>query len=220
MINRKSAARAAGVGAAATMALGLFSTGAANADTFVQLPGGEITQTLVDGTTVTVRLVNETANINPSMGDTPLHRNVWVSGRAEVETSQGKGGKIYPGYIVACQVNIAGGQATGNGGGKTDWEGKKPDVNVGAGGSLNLGPGRAGQYNILDLEDADDFGQSEHLSRSKFSGTHGSVTWADETMAINGCAGYAQARAFVKVKVDTDAVKGIVTLWGQPFSIG
>ncbi|MGY1867191.1 MspA family porin, partial [Nocardia gipuzkoensis] len=46
MINRKNLARMAGVGAAATIAMGLFSTGAANADTFVPLPGGELTKTL------------------------------------------------------------------------------------------------------------------------------------------------------------------------------
>ncbi|MBF6470150.1 porin, partial [Nocardia beijingensis] len=68
MINRKNLARMAGVGAAATIAMGLFSTGAANADTFVPLPGGELTKTLSDGTVVTIRLVGESANISPSMG--------------------------------------------------------------------------------------------------------------------------------------------------------
>ncbi|WP_172456903.1 MspA family porin, partial [Nocardia farcinica] len=34
------------------------------------------------------------------------------------------------------------------------------------------------------------------------------------------CAGYAQARSFVKVKVETDNVMSVVTLWGQPFSLG
>uniref|UniRef100_UPI0024565D4A MspA family porin n=1 Tax=Nocardia asiatica TaxID=209252 RepID=UPI0024565D4A len=113
MINRKNLARMAGVGAAATIAMGLFSTGAANADTFVPLPGGELTKTLSDGTVVTVRLVGESANISPSMGATPLHRNAWVSGSAQVELSGAAGGKIFPGYTVGCQVNIAGGGATG-----------------------------------------------------------------------------------------------------------
>ncbi|MFD7044823.1 mspA family protein, partial [Rhodococcus jostii] len=43
--NRKTGlrrgARIAGLGAAAAVVLGLMSTGAANADTFVPLPGGE-----------------------------------------------------------------------------------------------------------------------------------------------------------------------------------
>ncbi|MBF6470199.1 MspA family porin, partial [Nocardia beijingensis] len=83
--------------------------GAANADTFVPLPGGELTKTLSDGTVVTIRLVGESANISPSMGATPLHRNAWVSGSAQVELSGTAGGKIFPGYTVGCQVNIAGG---------------------------------------------------------------------------------------------------------------
>ncbi|MEV6558259.1 MspA family porin [Nocardia sp. NPDC051756] len=222
MFNRKTMARAAGIGAAATVALGLFSTGAANADTFVALPGGEISRTLSDGTVVTVRLVGESANINPSMGSTPLHRNTWVSGSAQVELAgpNAKGGKIYPGYIVGCQVNIAGGGATGGVDAKTDWEGKKPEVGGKAGGSLSLGPGQSKAMYLLDLEEADDYGDESHQKRNKFKGANGSVTWADSTLGVNGCAGYAQARAFVKVKVETENVKSVVTLWGQPFSIG
>ncbi|MEU4843340.1 MspA family porin, partial [Nocardia testacea] len=80
MINRKNLARLAGVGAATTIALGLFSAGAANADTFIPLPGGELVKTLSDGTVVTVRMVGESATISPSMGATPVHRNAWASG--------------------------------------------------------------------------------------------------------------------------------------------
>ncbi|MFE3003327.1 MspA family porin, partial [Nocardia sp. NPDC059246] len=32
--------------------------------------------------------------------------------------------------------------------------------------------------------------------------------------------GYAQARAFVSVEIDTDTITSWVTIWGQPFSIG
>ena len=123
MFNRKNLARLAGVGAAASVALGLFSTGAAHADTFIPLPGGEIVKTLSDGTVVTVRMVGESANISPSMGATPVHRNAWASGSAQVEISGGGedvGGKIYPGYVVGCQVNIDGGGAEGGAGADID----------------------------------------------------------------------------------------------------
>ncbi|GAB4583854.1 MspA family porin [Nocardia sp. IFM 10818] len=221
MINRENAARLA-CAAAATVALGLCSAGAANADTFVPLPGGEITRTLTDGTVVTVRLVGESANINPSMGATPVHRNAWVSGSAQVEVSgpNAKGGKIYPGYVVACQVNIGGGGVTGGVSGESDWEGKKPSVGGKGGATLSLGPGQAEAMYLLDLEEADDFGEETHSTRNKFKGANGSVTWADSTVGVTGCAGYAQARAFVKVKVETTNVNSVVTLWGQPFSIG
>ncbi|WP_280305898.1 MspA family porin [Nocardia neocaledoniensis] len=219
MINRKSMARAAGFSAAATVALGLLSTGAANADTFVPLPGGHITKTLSDGTVVDISLVGESANINPSLGSTPAHRNAWVSGSAQVTVSGDGGGKIFPGYTVGCQVNIAGGGATGGAEGAVDDAGD-PSGGVTTGGELSLGPGQAKSFYVLDLEQADDYGNESHKTRNAFKGGSGSVTWADETIGLSGCGGYAQARSFVSVEVETDNVISWVTLWGQPFSLG
>ncbi|WP_433521466.1 MspA family porin [Nocardia pseudovaccinii] len=221
MSNRKI--RAVGACAAATIAAALCSTGAASADTVIALPGGEIVKSLSDGTVVTIRLVGESASINPSMGATPVHRNAWVSGSAQVELSSGIGGSIFPGYTVACQVNIAGGGVTGGVDGSLDWSnGKnvKPSVGAKSGGNLSLGPGQAESFYVLDLEQADDFGNESHKKRNKFKATSGSVTWADETIGLNGCGGYAQARAFVSVEVETANVVSWVTLWGQPFSLG
>lgn len=220
---RKTVARAAGIGFAATAALGLLSTGAANADTFIGLPGGTLTQTLSDGTVVTVRLVGESANINPSMGATPLHRNAWASGSAQVElsgTNGAVGGKIVPGYVVGCQVNISGGGATGGTDAGANWDGTSPSVGATSGGNLTLGPGQSKAFYVLDQEAADDFGSETHYARNKFQGSSGSVTWADETINLNGCGGYAQARSFVAVQVETANVITAVTLWGQPFSLG
>ncbi|MFC6014181.1 MspA family porin [Nocardia lasii] len=219
MINRKFMAKVAGVSAAATVAVGLFSTGAANADTFVALPGGHITKVLSDGTVVDISLVGESALISPSMGATPVHRNSWVSGSAQVTVSDGGSGKIYPGYTVGCQVNISGGSVSGDGSGSVDPEGAGSG-GVGAGGELSLGPGQSSSFYILDKEFADDYGSEAHGKSNKFSDGSGSVTWADTTIGLSGCAGYAQARAFVSVEVETDNVISWVTLWGQPFSLG
>ncbi|MFD3748621.1 MspA family porin [Nocardia sp. NPDC058633] len=218
MINRKSMARVAGCTAAATVALGLLSTGAAHADTFVPLPGGHITKTLSDGTVVDISLVGESANINPSMGATPAHRNAWVSGSAQVSVSGGGSGKIFPGYTVGCQVNIAGGDAAGDGGGEiVDGVG---GGKVSSGGELTVGPGQSKSFYVLDLEMPDDYGNESHKTRNAFTGGSGSVTWADETIGLSGCGGYAQARSFVSVEVETDNVMSWVTLWGAPFSLG
>ncbi|APE37212.1 porin [Nocardia mangyaensis] len=215
MITVKNMARAAGLTAAATVALGLFSTGAANADTFIPLPGGHISKTLSDGTVVDISMVGESANINPSMGSTPAHRNAWVSGSAQVTVSGGGAGKIFPGYTVGCQVNIAGGGAS------TEGAGDSAGAAVGlGGGSLTLGPGQTKSFYVLDLEMADDYGNESHRTRNAFQGGSGSVTWADETIGLSGCGGYAQARSFVSVEVETDNVISWVTLWGQPFSLG
>ncbi|MFC6014179.1 MspA family porin [Nocardia lasii] len=225
MINRQSMVRAAGLGAAATMALGLFSTGAASADTFVPLPGGHITKVLSDGTVVDISLVGESANINPSLGSTPAHRNAWVSGSAQVTVSGGGDGKIFPGYTVGCQVNIAGGGVNGEAEGTQGWADNQgnPGATTGGvstGGELTLGPGQARSFYVLDLEMADDYGSETHKTRNAFTGGSGSVTWADETIGLSGCGGYAQARSFVSVEVETDNVISWVTLWGAPFSLG
>ncbi|MEV3964891.1 MspA family porin [Nocardia sp. NPDC050193] len=221
MFNSKNLARLAGVGAATTVALGLFSTGAAAADTFVPLPGGELVKTLSDGTVVTVRMVGESATISPSMGATPVHRNAWASGSAQVEIAGGEdvGGKIYPGYVVGCQVNIDGGGAEGGAGAEVDTEGAvSPSAETG--GNLTIGPGQAKSFYVLDIEGPDDYGSEDHATNNKFQGNSGSVTWSDQTIGLNGCGGYAQARSFVKVEVETENVITFVTLWGQPFSLG
>ncbi|MGQ4619428.1 MspA family porin [Nocardia sp. R7R-8] len=224
MINHKGLARLAGMGAAATVAMGLFSTGAANADTFVPLPGAEIVKTLSDGTVITVRLADESATISPSMGATPIHRNAWVSASAQVEVSgTGAAGSIWPGYTVGCQVNIAGGGVNGGAAGTVTSDGNggaTGDVGGNGGANLSLGPGQAKSFYVLDLEKPDGYGNEYHYAYNSFQGTSASVTWADESIGLSGCAGYAQARAFVSVEIFTDTVTSWVTLWGQPFSIG
>ncbi|MEU2253490.1 MspA family porin [Nocardia xishanensis] len=221
MFDRKKAVRAVVLCAAAFTAAGLVSTGQAKADTLVPLPGGSITETLPDGTAVTVRMVDESALISPPMAATPLHRNAWVSASAQVEVAgNAVGGKIRPGYVVGCQVNIGGGGVNGNGTYSSDWEGQRPSGGVGAGGTLSLGPGQAKTFYLLDIEGPDLFGDEVHLPYIQFRGPSGSVTWKNSTIALSGCAGYAQARSFVRVEVDTPRAREIVVFWGQPFSLG
>jgi hypothetical protein len=216
----KASARLVGVAGAAAVALGLLSTGAAHADTFIPLPGGEITETLPDGTAVTIRLVNESVNINPSMGATPLHRNVWASGRAEVQVHGAhEGVKLYPGYVVGCQVDISGGNATGGANGAVNASGNGSG-GVTSGGNLTLGPGQTSTFWLLDVEGPDAYGAQGSVPAIKFRGQEGSVTWADSTLGLGGCAGYAQARSFVAVEVSTKFGRSELRLWGQPFSLG
>ncbi|MBF6351062.1 MULTISPECIES: MspA family porin [Nocardia] len=216
---KKSAVRIASVAAAAAAAVGLLSTGAANADTFVPLPGGELHHTLPNGLGVTARIANESALINPSMGSTPLHRNAWVSGSAQVEVhGEHNGTKITPGYVVGCQVDISGGGA--NGGADVTGNGDNVTGKLSSGGNLTLGPGQATSFLLLDLEKPDVYGNEGHTFAIKFKGANGSVTWSDSTIALNGCGGYAQARSFVRVEVSTDQGISEFRVWGQPFSLG
>ncbi|MGW5382597.1 MspA family porin [Nocardia sp. NPDC003963] len=214
--------RAAGIGAVAVLASSILSLGTAGADTFVPLPGGELTETLVDGTVVTVRTAAESATIGPSVGGTPLHRNAWVSGTAQVQLAGRnlKGGSISPGYVVGCQVDISGGGVNGGAGASTDFEGQRPDLSNSGGAQLTLGPGQARSFFLLDIERPNDYGDESHKKFTIFRGPNGSVTWSDSTIELTGCGGYAQARSFVRVKVETAGVLTWVTLWGQPFSLG
>src|SRR3546814_11845994 len=69
MFHRKNTARLAGVVGAAAVTVGMLSTGAANADTFIPLPGGEIVKTMSDGPTVTVRLSGESDTLKERKRD-------------------------------------------------------------------------------------------------------------------------------------------------------
>ncbi|ORM30227.1 MspA family porin [Williamsia sp. 1135] len=231
-------AAAAGIAGVTAVALSTMGAGAAAAG---PLPGGQVTQTLLDGTKVTVTLKNEFANINPSTVALPTSRNVWLSGQVLVDVQGGaEGGNIEAGYIVGCQLNF-GAEAGGNVGiapspgsdpsggiapGGTDSEGNvypggvpgstgsDPSLGQSAdlGGGFTLQPGEA-KYWALFREDDENVGID-------FEGAKGGVAYSQETFAVDGCAGFAEAKAYVKVTVETPSVTGIVTLYGKPFSIG
>ncbi|MFR9753002.1 MspA family porin [Nocardia sp. 004] len=212
-------ARVAGVGAAAAVAMGLLSTGAANADTFVPLPDGEKL-----GPGVTITRTGEHALISPSMAANGAGRVVWVSGTATADVTVTPEGKVGPtngptgnpgtnnssthgasqvntGYIVGCQVSIADDAISAGVSGGIDLKG------VSAGGSigLNLGPGEVKfvQVNYKDI-----------LKPGVYS-----IEYKDIEIAIQGCAGYAQARSYTVVEIIGDHYSK-TTLYGMPFSIG
>lgn len=238
--NKTAAVRIAALGAVGAIALGFWSAGAASADTFVPLPDNEISKTLIDGTVVTVKGFGQSGLISPSMGATPTQRNVWVTGNYTVETSAPSGGSIEPGFLVGCQVDFAAGLTGGLDGsfgqGNTisvdpgdisslEITRTQPNTyNIGAGVNLDLAPGQLNDVKLVaDETDAkiDGVTVATDISNSfDFSGNGGGFTYADETLSVSGCAGFAEARAYVNVSVETDAVSSTVTLWGQPFSIG
>ncbi|AHH21541.1 MspA porin-like protein [Nocardia nova SH22a] len=214
-------ARLACATAMVTAAAGLLPTGVAVADTFVPLPGGDLSKVLSDGTVVHVWLDGESANIGRFPGTMPVYRNAGVSGTAHVELTGGTtvvGGSIYPGYTVGCQVDLSGAGT----GAKVDWRdgaNAGPDDGGRTGGNLILGPGQARSFYVLGSEEPGDFGADAHRARDRFEGSEGSVAWTDETIGLTGCPGAAQARAFVSVEVETDNVISWVTLWGNSFAL-
>ncbi|WP_433711764.1 MspA family porin [Nocardia sp. CA-084685] len=211
--------RIAGAVVAAAAGMGLLSTGAANADVFVPLPDG---QKLGPG--VTVSRTGEHALISPSLAANGAGRVVWVSGNANADVSITPEGTIGPnngasgapgtnnssthgasqlstGYIVGCQVSIADNAISAGVSGGINLSGGSLGGSIG----LNLGPGDV-KFVQIDYKDI--------LKPGRYS-----VEYQDAEIEIQGCAGYAQARAYTVVEIIGDNYSK-VTLYGAPFSIG
>ncbi|MEV0339638.1 MspA family porin [Nocardia sp. NPDC050713] len=212
-------ARVAGVGAAAAVAMGLLSTGAANADTFVPLPDGQKV-----GHGVTITRTGERALISPSLAANGAGRVVWVSGNATADVTVTPEGEVGPnngpaggpgsnnssthgasqlstGYIVGCQVSIADDAISAGVSGGVNLDGFSMGGSIG----LNLGPGEV-KFVQIDYKDI--------LKPGVYS-----VEYQDAEIEIQGCAGYAQARAYTVVEIIGDHYSK-TTLYGAPFSIG
>ncbi|MCU1641904.1 MAG: mspA family protein [Nocardia sp.] len=216
----RRAVRIAGFGAATAVALGLLSTGAANADTFVPLPDG--TKTSPAGVTIT--RIGEHAVVSPSMAGNGAGRTAWLSGKTFADVTATPDGTVGPnngpangqgsnnssthgasqlntGYIVGCQVSLADNAVSAGVSGGVNLSGGSLGGSVG----LNLGPGEVKmvQINAKDI-----------LKPGTYS-----VEYQDVPIEIQGCAGYAQARAYSVVEIIGDNYSK-TTLYGQPFSLG
>ncbi|MGL6234171.1 MAG: MspA family porin [Segniliparus sp.] len=241
------------------------STGTAYADTTVDLPDDSITQTLPDGTVVTLSVRDQYAIISPAMVAVQTSRNMWANGTVRVDVEGDiVEGRITPGYIVGCQFTF-GAQAGGQFNGGASSPGTDLNAGVGisalsaigsAAGSItspqsipaailngaqgvgnavvpalqpylpegaigfSIGPGQSASVNMLSIEEPDDYGNQSFDNYFVFGGNHGGITYTDVTFQVDGCAGYAQARAFTKVRVKNSTTMAWVTIWGPPFSIG
>lgn len=207
--------RSAVVMGAIITAIGLWSPGAARADTFVPLPNGHIS-----GPGVTITSTGEHAVVSPSMADNGAGRTTWVSGdvTVDIQTPPGvigpnNGAQNNPGtddssthgasgltvgYLVGCQVALG---SFGPSFGAT----LSTTPTVAAGMSFPISPGQV-KWVQIDNKDMTTSGRYY-------------LNYQDVPMDIQGCAGYAQARQFAVVEViGPDYHK--VTLYGQPFSIG
>ncbi|AZG45214.1 MspA family porin [Gordonia insulae] len=214
---------AAGFGLAGAAVMGLTSLGAGGA-VAGPLPGGYVTKTLVDGTPVTVRLFDEYVNVQKAVTNVATSREVWMSGKVKVTVGgKAEGGSIAGGYLVGCQVNFGAGADGGAGvtvapsdsGGAT----ATPSGNAGAG--FTLGPGQASYVPIIDTTSGDSTAYKDYtVNDYSFKGSNGGVAYSQEKFGLDGCAGYASAKAKIKVTVSTDSVKGVITLYGKPFSLG
>ncbi|WP_405484525.1 MspA family porin [Nocardia sp. NBC_00511] len=117
-----------------------------------------------------------------------------------------------------------GGGAGGGGGGGGYGDG-------GGGGGLSVGTGDfGGTLNSSGFSPYVDPNMSLTLKPGKvatkaiqtynFTGTSGITQYVNHTIALDGCAGYAEARSYTTVLVQDNVMDITQTLWGQPFSLG
>lgn len=230
-------ARIGGVAAAAAVALGFLSAGAANADTFVPLPDGEIAASSGN----VIKRFAESALISPSLAANGAGRVAWVSGTvtadvkgvpANAEAGPSNGGiaenpdgsintngtqgtstdgvpRLTTGYIVGCQVDISklSGTLGLNAGLSANLVSESASGT--AGGSANISvPMSAGQVKFARVES----------KAIKKDGTY-TIQYQDAQIDAQGCGGYAQARSYTVLEVPGNDYEK-TTLYGQPFSIG
>lgn len=224
------AIRGAAVAAAAGVALGVLSTGAANADTFIPLPNDSTTNKIGDGS-VTVSITNQSAKLSPGMVALPTTRNAWVSGVVTATVNGGKadGGSIQAGYAVGCQIDVGSAGVTGDTGASVGFNGPtiEPKVTAKTGASIKLAAGSIGTqmltYDRATWPEAGDEVSPDWADPStsfKFKGKSGSLAFTEQTIGVDGCAGYAQARFFAKVKTKVGNTQGTTILWSKPFTLG
>ncbi|EFV14190.2 hypothetical protein HMPREF9336_00964 [Segniliparus rugosus ATCC BAA-974] len=223
----------------------LSSSGAAFADNTVDLPDDSITQTLPDGTAVTLSVRDQYAIISPAMVAVQTSRNMWANGTVRVDIEgHSDEGRITPGYIVGCQFTF-GAQAGGSFNGGTGNTGT--GLNAAAiGGALNaqnlqgvgtalgpvassylpsgsigfsIGPGQAVDYPMLRIEEPDDYGNQTFDSYFAFAGNHGGISYTDVTFKVDGCAGYAQARPYTRVRIKNSKTMAFIMIWGPPSAL-
>ncbi|MEH3156651.1 MAG: MspA family porin [Gordonia paraffinivorans] len=212
-------------------AVGLVSQGAANADTFVRLPGGSISGD--DG--IVLSRSNEFAQISPSLAANGAGRTAWVSadiklvapnlkdkkagpnrgaqneststsgtlGTNSTETN-GAAATLSTGYIVGCQVAV-GNLSLGGGLSVNNIGAALPTATLNGSFSLPLTPG-AVSFVIVN---------SKNIEKK---GTY-YISYDRAQLQVQGCGGYAQARSFSVVET-TGSDQQKVTLYGKPFSIG
>ncbi|KXO89147.1 MspA family porin [Tsukamurella pseudospumae] len=231
---KKLALRGAAVAAVAGVALGAVSTGTANADTFLNLDNPTLTQKLGDGS-VTISLTGHHAILSPGMVALPTTRNAWVSGTVSVKVNgKASGGTIQAGYVVGCQIQVgnAGVKISGKvdpGVGLDSSKGftMNPTATASTGASLSLGAGQVGVQNLtFDRKKFPSPGDeikpnwSVPSNSYSFSKDKGSLSFQDQTIGVDNCGGYAQAKFYALINAQVGNSEGNVILWGKPFTLG
>ncbi|KXO89143.1 MspA family porin [Tsukamurella pseudospumae] len=219
---------------AGALAVGLIApTATATADTVIPIRDAVKTVKVGSGS-ITVTVKGQKAKLSPGMVALPTTRNAWVTGAINVKLdgAEADGGTIEAGYAVGCQVQV--GDASVNVGAEAAGptfgaDAAGPSVTGTTGGSISLGAGQVGVQSLtFDRatwpKPGDEIkpggGSFEPSTSFDFEGASGSFNYADQTIGVDGCGGYAQARLYVIVTAQIGNSEGTVIAWGDRFTLG
>ncbi|MGX9293976.1 MspA family porin [Tsukamurella paurometabola] len=227
---------AAGLATAGAVTAGLLMPATASADTVIPLR--DATQSAKVGSgSIVITVKGQRARLSPGMVALPTTRNAWVSGTVSVKVNgaEADGGSIEAGYAVGCQIDVGDASIDLGAGAESGATFNDPDAGTGlspsikgtTGGSIKLAAGSVGTQALTydratwpkpgDEVAPDWYAPSTSFD---FTGASGSFTYSDQTIGVDGCAGYAQARLYVIAKAGIGNSKGTVILWGAPFTLG
>lgn len=222
---------------AAVGAVTAVLVGPAGADTVIPLRDSTRTSKIGSGGSITITVKAQRAKLSPGMVSLPTTRNAWVSGNIAVKVGgDADGGSIEAGYVVGCQVDVGSAAVTaGVGASTTDGDGNSfpggtpagVSVTGSTGGTLSLAAGSIGTQALTydratwpkpgDEVAPDWYAPSNSFD---FKGSSGGFSYADQTIGVDGCAGYAQARLYVIVEAQVGNSEGRTILWGDRFTLG
>lgn len=175
----------------------------AGADTFVPLPNGRNTLTTATGITVDLTRTGESAIISPAISNNGLTRTAWVSGTDFAKVKGATSGSLDTGYLIGCQVDLAGGVSAGGDIWYSLPNSFSPEITT----NFTIKPGQVATVK---------------LGTKTLAPAAGAVGYAYHNLGIqvDGCGGYAEARAFANLTVANGAGSTVVSLYGRPFSLG
>ncbi|MFZ2511367.1 MAG: MspA family porin [Gordonia sp. (in: high G+C Gram-positive bacteria)] len=225
--------RIAAIALTAVTGVAALGLGAGSAEA-AKLPGGSYSRSIPGGGKVSIRLTDEYVRHVGSVANSHFSREVWVSGKVRVATSGPvKGGTVTAGYLVGCQLEF-GATAGVDGGLTTDDDDvlKTPEIQIpggptiksqptiinkdsGSSAGFSIAPGQAVFQPVVNVKV-----DGETVNGFTFTNPKGGVAYSQERFSVEGCAGFAQARALVNVRVSSAEFRGNVTMYGKPFSIG
>lgn len=194
--------RAVFIAVVGSCAIAALSTGTAHADTTIPLPDQTKAFTTATGLAVNLSHTGESALVSPAIAANGMSRTAWVTGTGFATAPGATSGSLETGYLVGCQVDLSKGVSLG-GDVYVDTGSVAPELST----SFALRPGQVVTVKL----------GTKNLDPK--AGAVG-VSYRDLGIQVDGCGGFAEARSYTNLTVAGSNGSTVVSLYGQPFSLG